>query len=441
MKHFMVLIFAAVFVLSASVQQSTGIRVGTGISILKAENSMQIAGSILPGTTTGQDGDLRVCAIVLEKKPVKVAIVTCDILMISRKYLDPVLVELEKSTGIPAANILVNSSHTHHAPSTVKVHGYDVDEVFAGRVQHGIIDAVTKANASLSKEDYTFNFYLGKEETVGQNSRWLLPNGKINWIHPVAEYVRPTGPFDPELPVLTFTDPSGKMKALLFNHSTHHIGTRNGGYRSPGFYGLAAQSLEKELDCPVLFLNGASGSTHNVTLSGPECTRRIKAAVLDANDRTTVKRVNNVASAKRTFKFKVRQFDEAKEDEAVRTYDRSSEDVVRVFRDMRKNLASQQGQERETWLQAMVIGDVAIVGVPAEYFTQLGIDIKNRSPFRYTYVAELSNDYVGYLPDLTSHKLGGYQVWTGYHSYAEPGTGERIVDEVVDMLKELAQKK
>ena len=85
MKHFMVLIFAAVFVLSASVQQSTGIRVGTGISILKAENSMQIAGSILPGTTTGQDGDLRVCAIVLEKKPVKVAIVTCDILMISRK--------------------------------------------------------------------------------------------------------------------------------------------------------------------------------------------------------------------------------------------------------------------------------------------------------------------------------------------------------------------
>ena len=82
---------------------------------------------------------------------------------------------------------------------------------------------------------------------------------------------------------------------------------------------------------------------------------------------------------------------------------------------------------------------MAIVGVPAEFFTQLGLDIKNRSPFRHTYVAELANDWIGYLPDLAGHKLGGYQVWTGYHSYADPGTGERIVDEVVKMLKELAK--
>jgi hypothetical protein len=98
-----------------------------------------------------------------------------------------------------------------------------------------------------------------------------------------------------------------------------------------------------------------------------------------------------------------------------------------------------QGQERETWLQVLRVGDVAIVGVPAEYFTQLGLDIKNRSPFRHTYIAELANDWIGYLPNFEGHKLGGYQVWTGYHSYAEPGTGERIADEVVAMLKELAK--
>ena len=106
---------------------------------------------------------------------------------------------------------------------------------------------------------------------------------------------------------------------------------------------------------------------------------------------------------------------------------------------MRKTLAPQRGQERETWLQVLLMGDVAIVGVPAEYFTQLGLDIKNRSPFRHTYVAELANDWIGYLPNLEGHKLGGYQVWTGYHSYAEPGTGERIADEAVKMLKELAK--
>jgi neutral ceramidase len=49
----------------------------------------------------------------------------------------------------------------------------------------------------------------------------------------------------------------------------------------------------------------------------------------------------------------------------------------------------------------------------------------------------LANDWVGYLPDKEGHTLGGYQTWMGFHSYAEPGTGERMADEVVKMLEEL----
>ena len=107
---------------------------------------------------------------------------------------------------------------------------------------------------------------------------------------------------------------------------------------------------------------------------------------------------------------------------------------------MRSTLAPQQGEERETWLQVLRIGDVAIAGVPGEYFTKLGIEVKKRSPFRHTIVAELANDWIGYLPDREAHELGGYRVWTGYHSYAEPGTGERIADEITLMLRELAKE-
>ena len=60
--------------------------------------------------------------------------------------------------------------------------------------------------------------------------------------------IEPTGPFDPQLPVLDFRDPAGRTLALLFNHSTHTIGTRSGrDVRSPSFYGLAAQELEGTL--------------------------------------------------------------------------------------------------------------------------------------------------------------------------------------------------
>src|SRR5438552_17597910 len=107
----------------------------------------------------------------------------------------------------------------------------------------------------------------------------------------------------------------------------------------------------------------------------------------------------------------------------------------------RERLGAHRGEERQTGLQAMVIGEVAIVGVPAEFFTKLGRQIKQRSPLRYTFVAELANDWIGYLPDLEAHKLGGYQTWTGLHSYAEPGTGERMVEEALKMLNELAKVK
>jgi hypothetical protein len=108
---------------------------------------------------------------------------------------------------------------------------------------------------------------------------------------------------------------------------------------------------------------------------------------------------------------------------------------------MRKRLAPLQGETRETWIQAMLIGDVALVGVPAEYFTVLGMDIKKRSPFKNTYVAELTNDWIGYLPDREAHQLGGYQTWMGEHSYAEIGTGERVADEVIAMLNELRKSR
>lgn len=417
-----------------------GLRVGTAAVELEADDSMVIAGGITAGKAVGQEGKLRAVAVVLQKEKTKLAMVACDVLMITREHLDPVVKEVARSTGIPGEHILINCTHTHHAPSTMVIHGYGLDDTFTKRVQAAITKAVADANKNLSTNDCTFLFHLGREETVGQNSRQLLDDGQIYWIGPRTNFVRATGPFDPELAVLAFRDE--KLRAVVFNHSTHTIGTRQASKRSPSFYGLAAQEIEGELDATVCFLEGASGSTHNLALSGDEATRRMKAAVLAALESAQPRPVARLAALRRPFKFRVRQFDDQAEDQAVARYCRRyagayGETVIKVFRDMRAKLLPQRGQERETWLQVVLIGDVAIAGVPAEFFTQLGLDIKNRSPFRYTYVAELANDWIGYLPNREGHKLGGYQVWTGYHSYAEPGTGERIVDEIVAMLGEL----
>src|SRR5262249_32209236 len=159
----------------------------------------------------------------------------------NRDVLDGAARRIEQATGIPFDHILINATHTHHAPTTAAIHGYTREEAFTRQVEGKIVDAVKKANSRL--RPVSLMFRLGEESSVGKNSRLLLGDGTIYWVGSLQDAVRPTGPFDPELPVLAFRREDGKDECILFNHSTHTIGTHKPGVRSPSFYGLAAQSI------------------------------------------------------------------------------------------------------------------------------------------------------------------------------------------------------
>jgi hypothetical protein len=419
------------------------LRVGAAAANFLADDKMQIAGGIEPQYYHGQEGELRAVATVIEQSGSgKFAIVACDVIAITRAMVDRVAAEIEKSCGIEPAHLLVNATHTHHAPSMVRAHGGEPEPEFIRSVEEGIVRAVEQANAGL-KDHCQFAFHLGQEPNIGQNSRLLLADGMINWVGSSVPIVRPTGPFDPQLPVWVFRDSDGKLVSVLYNHSTHTIGSLRPQVRSPSFYGLAAQALEEKWGAPVCFLEGASGSTHNTNCSVADAIEKLKLDVTEGVDEARPREVNRIAAIKRPFLFKVRTFDEQTEDKKVTDYCAKHapgmlDMCTRVFRQSRLELKPQQGKERETVLQVLLIGDVALVGVPAEFFTGLGMEIKRRSPFKETYIADLANDWIGYLPDREAHQLGGYQTWMGLHSYAEVGTGERMVDEAVAMLDELA---
>ena len=133
--------------------------------------------------------------------------------------------EIERTTGVLPANILISATHTHHAPSTIVVHGYGRDEVFCERLREGIIRAVQQADANLGDDESHFYFHQGEENTIGGNSRLLLADGTIWWVGPRKDAVGPTGPFDPQLPVFAFRGADNQLQALMYNHSTHTIGT------------------------------------------------------------------------------------------------------------------------------------------------------------------------------------------------------------------------
>jgi hypothetical protein len=83
---------------------ASDLRVGAAAVELEADASMPIAGGIGPGYAKEQEGKLRATAFVVEKPgAAPVAIVSCDVLMITRDLADPAIAEIEKTCGIPAA--------------------------------------------------------------------------------------------------------------------------------------------------------------------------------------------------------------------------------------------------------------------------------------------------------------------------------------------------
>ena len=93
----------------------------------------------------------------------------------------------------------------------------------------------------------------------------------------------------------------------------------------------------------------------------------------------------------------------------------------------------ENGQPREVEVQVITLGrDLAWVSLPGEIFVELGLAIKQDSPFRITIVVELANGTVGYVPTRRAYAQGNYEVVS---ARVAEGSGELLVDTAIRMLK------
>jgi neutral ceramidase len=119
--------------------------------------------------------------------------------------------------------------------------------------------------------------------------------------------------------------------------------------------------------------------------------------------------------------------------EGARTNAPTFLDRVNAFKTL--DVAARDGKPHELEVQVIALGsDVACVSLPGEIFVELGLAIKERSPFRYTFIAELANGSIGYIPNREAYPQGNYEVVS---ARCAPGGGELLVEAATRLLREL----
>ena len=134
------------------------LKVGAAAVNLVADDSMVIAGGILPKFAVGQEGELRVVAVVIEKpRTAKLAIVACDVLFMTRDIADAAVAAIEKSTGIPSHRTCSSMRRTHTMPPA-RQWCMDTGERnnSASDCRQAIVLAVQQANSKLADGESAF---------------------------------------------------------------------------------------------------------------------------------------------------------------------------------------------------------------------------------------------------------------------------------------------
>ncbi|MEE1042428.1 MAG: hypothetical protein UH854_00530, partial [Clostridia bacterium] len=85
-------------------------------------------------------------------------------------------------------------------------------------------------------------------------------------------------------------------------------------------------------------------------------------------------------------------------------------------------------------LTGVKIGDIAMVGIPGEPFTDIGVGIKEAEGWAMIMPCALTNGGMGYFPMMSAYDEGGYEARS---SRFKAGVAETIIDNSKKLLDEM----
>jgi neutral/alkaline ceramidase-like enzyme len=463
----LVLLAATMTLAVGKLQAAEPLKAGVAVVDITPPLGYRMAGYYNERRNTGTHDPLLAKAVFFQQGDVRAALVECDIASMPADVSSQARALAERSTGIPARQMVVAATHSHTGPlfsgplrklwNEQAIARQGKDEAEAVDYPKTLVARIAQAIEQAAKDAKPVKLAagIGEETRLAFNRRFHMKDGTVRF-NPGrlnSDIVRPAGPTDPAVSVLLLTEVATSKPFASITNFAMHLDTIGGTEYAADYPYYVERKLREKLgsDFVSLFGTGTCGDINHIDVKGSSPLKghaeaeRIGLALGETVVATLPKLVEqkqpSLAVRQRTIevpaqKFSAEEIAGAKERmPKIGTRDLTFLEQVETNKIVDVSQRYSGGMVPLEVVAIRLSPDVAIVTLPGEVFVELGLAIKQASPFKTTLVIELSNDAPAYIPTKKAFAEGSYEI---VNSRVAAGGGERLADLAIGLLKELS---
>ena len=418
----------------ASVRETGKLKLGVAREIITPKPGSLFMGYGSDKGSTGVHDDLTVTALSIECGKTKVVLMSATVCLIGNELAERVRAACGEAAGVPAANVILNATHTHSGPITTNYgdSSYDVeycDNIFVPK-------CVAAAKASVKEMKPTTVGVAKTESKVGINRRQLLANDRV------ILGQNPWGPYDSEMTVISFKGEDGKSIANIVHCAAHCTAIGINTEVSRDWAGVMIDRLERESGAITMFLQGLQGdlaprmanggSTGDMShamevgaMAGLDAVRAYKDIRMYREEELSVATGEVKLPHGPIMPLNVAR-KELADLEAARPgrWTVGRKDILTKIIDL--HAKGQTGESYFTLNQTLVkIGQIVFIPVPFEVSTEISLRMRAYSKYGHTLALGCTNGSNSYLPAQDQIPRGGYEVeqlmWAAPRRIADNG--------------------
>lgn len=447
-------------------------QVGYGQVNINPPLGIGIDGYYVPRFAKGILDDLEASALVLSCADKQIVLISVDNLGINLDLVKKYCAAIEQGTGVQKDNIFLSATHSHTAGLLAITDFFEAPKApilrYAEFVKDRLVDVVKLALAD--RKPAKMGYIVGyAPERVAYIRRYKMKDGTTMTCPPIDDpnIDHPIGELDQRVNVLRF-DREGAHSVVLVNYGLH-ADTVNGELLSADWPGVMRKTVEKALDgTKCMFFAGAQGDVGSTNvhpgggdmndteisfdneMKSPGMARFVgralagtvlqvydKAAFVDVDQINMLHHIISVPAnmpgpEQIPLAHKYKELHEAGRDEEI-PY--TAMELTTVVAEALRMCKLENGPEEfHLGLTGVQIGPVALIGIPGEPFTDIGVGIKETEGWSMILPCALTNGNEGYFPMKSAYDEGGYEARTSpYRS----GVAEAIIVGSKELLAKL----